>query len=157
MPKTKNPIIRYLALDKCFRDTRKRYYMRDLVKACQDALYEHNGSSVEERTVRQDIKDMMREIPYAAPIEKHMDGHEAWYRYSDCDYSIRKRTFCKIVVEAFHILLQHRVSWKVLVAEIRTWMISFIKMHSFMQSSCWEKLIIFPQQEMTRRLFVLLR
>ena len=89
MPKTKNPIIRYLALDKCFRDTRKRYYMRDLVKACQDALYEHNGSSVEERTVRQDIKDMMREIPYAAPIEKHMDGHEAWYRYSDCDYSIR--------------------------------------------------------------------
>lgn len=89
MPKTKNPIIRYLALDKCFRDTRKRYYMCDLVKACQDALYEHNGSSVEERTVRQDIKDMMREIPYAAPIEKHMDGHEAWYRYSDCDYSIR--------------------------------------------------------------------
>lgn len=63
----------------------------------------------------------------------------------------------QIVVEAFHILLQHRVSWKVLVAEIRTWMISFIKMHSFMQSSCWEKLIIFPQQEMTRRLFVLLR
>ena len=84
MPKTKNPIIRYLALDKCFRDTRKRYYMRDLVKACQDALYEHNGSSVEERTVRQDIKDMMREIPYAAPIERHMDGHEAWYIYSDC-------------------------------------------------------------------------
>lgn len=27
----------------------------------------------------------------------------------------------------FHILLQLRVSWKVLVAEIRTWMISFIK------------------------------
>ena len=49
------------------------------------------------------------------------------------------------------------VRWKVLVAEIRTWMISFIKMHSFMQSSCWEKLIIFPQQEMTRRLFVFLR
>ena len=60
-------------------------------------------------------------------------------------------------VGAFHILLQLRVSWKVLVAEIRTWMISFIKTHSFMQSSCWEKLIIFPQQEMTRRLFVLLR
>lgn len=89
MPKTKIPIIRYLALDKCFRDTRKRYYMRDLVKACQDALYEYNGSSVEERTVRQDIKDMMQEIPYAAPIKRHMDGHEAWYRYSDCNYSIR--------------------------------------------------------------------
>lgn len=44
-------------------------------------------------------------------------------------------------MEAFHILLQHRVSWKVLVAEIRTWMISFIKMHSFMQSNCWENLL----------------
>lgn len=89
MPRTKNPLIRYLALDKCLRDGRKRYYIADLVDACQKALYNYDGSSVEERTVRQDLTDMARESLYAAPIKRHMDGHMAWYRYSDLKFSIQ--------------------------------------------------------------------
>ena len=89
MPRTKNPLIRYLALDKCLRDGRKRYYIADLVDACQKALYNYDGSSVEERTVRQDLTDMARESLYAAPIKRHMDGHMAWYRYSDLNFSIQ--------------------------------------------------------------------
>lgn len=89
MPKTKNPLIRYLALDKCLRDTRKKYYIRDLLEACRKALQDYDGSSVEERTIRQDLQDMQRASFYAAPIERHIDGHSAWYRYSDPDFSIR--------------------------------------------------------------------
>lgn len=88
MPQTKNQLIRYLALDKCLRDTRRRYFMPDLVAACQKALLEYDGSTVEERTVRKDLQDMKRDSLYAAPINKYMDGHSAWYRYSNSDFSI---------------------------------------------------------------------
>lgn len=88
MPQTKNQLIRYLALDKCLRDTRKKYYMPDLVAACQKALFNYDGSTVEERTVRKDLQDMKRDSLYAAPINKYMDGHSAWYRYSNSDFSI---------------------------------------------------------------------
>lgn len=74
MPQTKNQLIRYLALDKCLRDTRRRYFMPDLVAACQKALLEYDGSTVEERTVRKDLQDMKRDSLYAAPINKYMDG-----------------------------------------------------------------------------------
>lgn len=88
MPKTKNPLIRYLALDKCLRDTRRKYYIQDLLEACQKALREYDGSSVEERTVRQDLHDIQKESFYAAPIERHIEKHSAWYRYSDPEFSI---------------------------------------------------------------------
>ena len=88
MPQTKNQLIRYLALDKCLRDTKRRYFMPDLVAACQKALLEYDGSTVEERTVRKDLQDMKRDSLYAAPINKYMDGHSAWYRYSNSDFSI---------------------------------------------------------------------
>lgn len=38
MPTNKNADIRYQALDKCFRDCRHRYYIDDLIDACEEAL-----------------------------------------------------------------------------------------------------------------------
>lgn len=44
MPINKNAFIRYKALDKCFRNFGKRYFMEDLIEACNEAIYEFEGS-----------------------------------------------------------------------------------------------------------------
>ena len=88
MPVNKLASVRYRALDKCLRDRRRRYYISDLVDACNEVLENYNGATVSERQVRADIAFMQREAGGNAPIEKLMDGHRAYYRYSDPDFSI---------------------------------------------------------------------
>ena len=88
MPVNKFASIRYRTLDKCLRDQRRRYYITDLVDACNEALENFNGSSVSERQVRADMAFMQREAGGNAPIERKMDGHRAYYRYSDPEFSI---------------------------------------------------------------------
>lgn len=43
MSTNKNAIIRYQALDRCFRRTGKKYFIEDLIEACNEALYDYNG------------------------------------------------------------------------------------------------------------------
>lgn len=45
MATNKHAIIRYQALDKCFRNIGKRYFMDDLIEACNQAIYEFTGSN----------------------------------------------------------------------------------------------------------------
>ena len=40
MATNKHAMIRYQALDKCFRNPGRKYFMDDLVQACNDALYD---------------------------------------------------------------------------------------------------------------------
>ena len=61
MAQGKNAYIRYKVLDRCFRDSRRHYYMEDLVEACNEELYNYDGSSVSERTIREDIHFMQRQ------------------------------------------------------------------------------------------------
>lgn len=89
MAQCKNASIRYAVLDRCFRDRRKRYYMDDLVDACNKELYNYDGSSVSERQVREDIHFMQRDAGGAVPLESIRDGHKKYYRYSDPDFSIK--------------------------------------------------------------------
>lgn len=39
MAQGKNANIRYMVLDRCFRDRRKKYFIDDLVKACNEELF----------------------------------------------------------------------------------------------------------------------
>lgn len=43
MPTNKNASIRYQALDKCFQNRNKKFFIEDLIQACNEALYEFNG------------------------------------------------------------------------------------------------------------------
>ena len=45
MPVNKYSFIRYRALDKCLRDYSHRYYISDLVDACNAALDSYNGQA----------------------------------------------------------------------------------------------------------------
>lgn len=60
MSTNKHATIRYLALDKCFRNPGKKYFKEDLISACNDALFNYNKNQkgVEKRTIFDDTKFM---------------------------------------------------------------------------------------------------
>lgn len=92
MPTNKNAAIRYQALDKCFRDRRHRYYIDDLIGACEDALYYYNGvGGVSRRQVFEDIKFMESDTGWSIPLERKKDGKKVYYRYAYSDFSINKQ------------------------------------------------------------------
>ena len=92
MPTNKNASIRYQALDKCFRDRRHRYYIDDLIKKCEEALYYYNGvGGVSRRQVFEDIKFMESDTGWSIPLERKKDGKKVYYRYEDPDFSINEQ------------------------------------------------------------------
>mgnify|MGYP000674512180 CR=1 FL=1 len=92
MATNKHAIIRYQALDRCFRNTARRYYIDDLIEACNQALYEFEGveEGVKRRQIYDDIRFMESEQGYSIPLEKIRDGKRVFYRYSDPNFSINK-------------------------------------------------------------------
>ncbi len=92
MATNKNAVIRYQALDKCFSNFQKKYFIEDLVEACNDALSEYDSqtSGVQRRQVMDDISFMRDSLGYDAPIESIRDGRRVYYRYDDPDFSINK-------------------------------------------------------------------
>lgn len=43
MARNKNALLRYRTIDRCLRNTSRRWTLADLVDACSDALYEYEG------------------------------------------------------------------------------------------------------------------
>lgn len=93
MATNKNAIIRYQALDKCFRNTGKRYSMKDLIEACNQALYDFNGSTdgIKRRQVYDDINFMKSEQGYGVALEVTKEGRTAYYEYVDPHFSINNQ------------------------------------------------------------------
>lgn len=93
MPINKHQIIRYQALDKCFRNTGKRFFIEDLIGACNDAIYNFSGNSdgIQKRQIYDDISFMLSEDGYAAPIEKNKVGRKVYYFYSDVNFTINNQ------------------------------------------------------------------
>ena len=89
MPNSKHAIIRYQALDKCFRNTGRKYFIEDLVEACRVALVNHTGNdeSIQKRQVYDDINFMISENGYNAPIEKDKVGRKVYYFYDDVNFT----------------------------------------------------------------------
>lgn len=91
MAQNKNALLRYRTIDRCLRNTGRRWTLQDLVDACSDALYEYEGKQdmVSTRTVQLDIQMMRSDrLGYEAPIEVY---DKKYYRYADPEYSISNR------------------------------------------------------------------
>jgi len=90
MATNKHAVIRYHALDKCFRNAYKRYYIEDLIAACNEAIAEFDGScsGIQRRQVFDDISYMKSEQGWCAPISSVRDGRRTYYRYDDPQFSI---------------------------------------------------------------------
>ena len=93
MSTNKHAIIRYQALDKCFSNTGKRYYIEDLLEACNDALYEFDPNSlgIKKRQLYDDVRFMESSQGWSIPLEKVKDGRRAFYRYEDVSFSINNQ------------------------------------------------------------------
>ena len=93
MPVNKNAMIRYQALDRCFKNSGRNYTIDDLTEVCNQALISYNGafSSVKKRQVYEDIKFMKSEEGYAVPLEKYRQGRRMCYRYEDRKFSINNQ------------------------------------------------------------------
>lgn len=93
MATNKNATIRYHVLDQCFSNFGRRFYIEDLIEACNDALFEFEGieDGVKRRQVFDDIRFMESDQGWSIPLERIKDGRRVYYRYSDKKFSIKKQ------------------------------------------------------------------
>lgn len=89
MPITKQKHIRYYALDRCFRNKSRRYYIEDLLSECNKALQQCDCAPISERTLKNDLNEF--EDIYKTNIDHIHDGYgRTYYRYSNPDFTIEK-------------------------------------------------------------------
>ena len=93
MATNKHATIRYQVLDRCFKNTGRKYSMDDLVLECNKALNEYTGAktSVMRRQVYEDIKFMESSQGWSIALERVRDGHKVLYRYEDRSFSINSQ------------------------------------------------------------------
>lgn len=93
MATNRNAIIRYQALDKCFRNPGRRYYIEDLIDACNEAIYEFSGikNGVKRRKILDDIRFMQSSQGWEIPLVRIRDGHRVFFRYDDINFSINNQ------------------------------------------------------------------
>lgn len=101
MATNKHAIIRYQALDKCFSNWGRKYFIDDLIEACNKALYDFTGKNdgVKRRQIFDDIKYMESEQGFAVELEKLKEGRKLYYRYLNKDFSINNSPINKTEVE----------------------------------------------------------
>ena len=94
-------MIRYQALDRCFSNRYKRYYMEDLVEECNKAIYEFTGSlkGVKKRTIFSDIRYMESPQGWNAPITRVYEGKRCYYVYEEENFSINKKDLSEAELE----------------------------------------------------------
>ncbi len=93
MSTNKHATIRYQALDKCFSNQFKRFYIEDLIEACSQAIYDFTGvkNGVQRRQIFSDIAYMESEQGWDIPLERKKDGRRVYYRYDDKEFSINQQ------------------------------------------------------------------
>lgn len=91
MPNTRLATLRYQALDRCFSDRSREYYIEDLLEAVNRTLDNNSQPRVSKRTVQYDIRDMEAnhdwDVVFVTPAR---NGGRRFYRYEDPNYSIWK-------------------------------------------------------------------
>lgn len=93
MATNKHATIRYHALDRCFSNHGRRFFIEDLINACNEAIYEFSGieNGVKRRQVYDDITFMESEQGWNIQLERIKDGKRVYYRYSDKSFSIKNQ------------------------------------------------------------------
>ena len=97
----KNALIRFHALDKCFSNFNKKYYLEDLLANCNEALLElnPNGDGIQKRQLFEDIKFMESLQGWNIPLERIKEGRKVYYRYENADFSINKQPINELEAE----------------------------------------------------------
>lgn len=90
---TKNALIRYHALDRCFSNFNRKFSNMDLLEVCNKSLIEFNFSSegIKKRQLFEDIKFMESEQGWSIPLQRNKEGRTVYYRYETKDFSINNQ------------------------------------------------------------------
>lgn len=102
MATNKNAQLRYKALDKCFSNFYKKYFIEDLIEYCSGVLSEHYAAvmSVSRRQIFDDMDFMKSDAGFEAPIESIKDGKKTYYRYREKEFSILQKPLTKSEIES---------------------------------------------------------
>ena len=108
MAVNKNALIRYQALDRCFRNTGRRYFWQDLLEECNRALANANfeGAGIQRRQLYDDIRFMESEEGWSIELAKEKFGRKVYYRYADPSYSINSQPLNASEAEQLKAALQ---------------------------------------------------
>lgn len=90
---TKNAIIRYQELDKCFRNPGRKFYIEDLLENCNEAItkLDPNSSGIKIRQLYDDITFMESSQGWSIPLDRIKDGRKKYFRYEDLSFSINNQ------------------------------------------------------------------
>jgi predicted DNA-binding transcriptional regulator YafY len=90
---TKNALIRYHTLDRCFSNPGRRYSIKDLLDECNLALGELDikTEGIKKRQLYDDIRFMQSEQGWSIELEKIKSGRIVYYRYEDTSFSIKNQ------------------------------------------------------------------
>ena len=106
MPNPRIAALRYQALDRCFSDRTRYYFIEDLLEAVNQTLNNNGVTPVSRRTVFYDIRAMESnhdwDVVFEEPARK--DGRR-YYRYADTNYSIWKNDLNKQQLEQLKSLM----------------------------------------------------
>ncbi|WP_026810951.1 helix-turn-helix transcriptional regulator [Arenibacter latericius] len=98
---TKNALIRYHALDRCFSNPGRNFDMKALLEECNKDLYESNPDSdgIKKRQLYDDIRFMESSQGWSIDLEKIKNGRSVYYRYADPKFSIKKEPINELEAE----------------------------------------------------------
>lgn len=101
MATNKHASIRYRVLDGCFRDTKRKYFIDDLIEACSNALaVQTEFNSVSRRQIFDDINFMKSEDGWSIELDETCrDGKCKYYRYVNPEFSIANQGLNKEEIE----------------------------------------------------------
>ncbi len=90
MATNKNALIRYKVLDTCFRNSGRRYFIDDLLEACDKVLSEIDllSNGISRRQLFEDISFMESEEGWSIELTKEREGKKVFYRYTNPSFSI---------------------------------------------------------------------
>ncbi len=90
MATKKKAQIRYQVLDKCFRNSGRRYFIEDLMSECNRVLTEIDPKSggISRRQIFDDIAFMESSEGWSIDLARKKDGKRVFYRYVDPSFSI---------------------------------------------------------------------
>jgi predicted DNA-binding transcriptional regulator YafY len=97
----KHATIRYHALDRCFSNFGRKFFIDNLIESCNEALLEISGieDGVKRRQIFDDIAFMESEQGWSIMLERVKEGKRVYYRYEDKSFSIRNQGLNQLEAE----------------------------------------------------------
>jgi len=108
MAVNKNELTRYHVLDRCLGNPAKKYFIEDLIEACNTQLLEIDPASggIQRRQLLNDIRFMESPEGWSIPLNRLREGKRVYYRYSIQGYSIHNQPLNQAQIEQLRAAMQ---------------------------------------------------